>query len=81
MSLYYLFPPNLIELVKTGEQTGKLDETLIRASEYFENEVDQAIKTLSTALEPIILVVLGVGVAFLMISIITPIYQVTNSIK
>jgi type IV pilus assembly protein PilC len=81
MGLYYLFPPNLIELVKTGEQTGKLDETLIRASEYFEDEVDQAIKTLSTALEPIILVVLGVGVAFLMISIITPIYQVTNSIK
>ena len=81
MSLYYLFPPNLIELVKTGEQTGKLDETLIRASEYFEGEVDQSIKSLSTALEPIILVVLGVGVAFLMISIITPIYQVTNSIK
>jgi type II secretory pathway component PulF len=81
MSLFYLFPPNLIELVKIGEQTGKLDETLIKASEYFENEVDQTVKTLSTALEPIILVVLGVGVAFLMVSIIMPIYQITNSIK
>jgi type IV pilus assembly protein PilC len=81
MSLYDLFPPNLIELVKIGEQTGKLDETLVKASEYYENEVDQTVKTLSTAMEPIILVVLGIGVAFLMISIITPIYQITSSIK
>lgn len=81
LSLYYLFPPNLVELVKIGEQTGKLDETLLKASEYFENEVDQTVKTLSTALEPIILVVLGVGVAFLVFSIITPIYQITNSIQ
>lgn len=81
MSLYFLFPPNLIELVKIGEQTGKLDETLVKASEYFENEVDQTVKTLSTALEPIILVILGIGVAFLVISILTPIYQITSSIK
>lgn len=81
MSLHFLFPPNLVELVKIGEQTGKLDETLVKASEYFENEVDQTVRTLSTALEPIILVVLGIGVAFLVISIITPIYQITSSIK
>ena len=81
MSLYYLFPQNLVELVKIGEQTGKLDETLVKASEYFENEVDQIVKTLSTAMEPIILIVLGVGVAFLVISILTPIYQITSSIK
>ena len=81
MSLYYLFPPNLVELVKIGEQTGKLDETLVKASEYFENEVDQTVKTLSTAMEPIILIFLGIGVAFLVISILTPIYQITSSIK
>jgi type II secretory pathway component PulF len=81
MSLYYLFPPNLVELVKIGEQTGKLDETLVKSSEYFEGEVDASVKTLSTAMEPIILVVLGIGVAFLIISIITPIYQITSSIK
>ena len=81
MSLYYLFPQNLVELVKIGEQTGKLDEILIKASEYFENEVDQAVKTLSTAMEPIILIILGAGVAFLVISILTPIYQITSSIK
>ncbi len=81
MSLYYLFPQNLVELVKIGEQTGKLDETLVKASEYFENEVDLTVKTLSTAMEPVILIFLGVGVAFLVISILTPIYQITSSIK
>ena len=81
MSLHYLFPPNLVELVKIGEQTGKLDETLVKASEYFENEVDEVIKTLSTAMEPIVLIILGIGVAFLVISILTPIYQITSSIK
>ena len=81
ISLYSLFPPNLVELIKIGEQTGKLDETLVKASEYFENEVDQTVRTLSTALEPVILVILGIGVAFLVISILTPIYQITSSIK
>ncbi len=81
MSLYTLFPPNLIELVKIGEQTGKLDQTLTKASEYFEEEVDQFVKNFSAALEPAIMIVLGIGVAFLVVSVITPIYQITNSIK
>lgn len=81
MSAYSLFPPNLVELVKIGEQTGKVDETLVKASEYFEGEVDQIVKTLSTAMEPIILVILGIGVAFLVLSILTPIYQITSSIQ
>jgi type II secretory pathway component PulF len=80
LSMYELFPPNLIELVRVGEETGKLDETLIRASDYYENEVDLTVKTLSTLLEPIILVVLGIGVALLVLAVITPIYQISNSI-
>lgn len=81
MSVYPLFPPLLIQLVKIGEQTGKLDESLIKASEYFEREVDQQVKTLTTAMEPFIMIVLGIGVAFLIISVITPIYNLTSSIQ
>lgn len=81
MNAYDLFPPILVQMVKIGEQTGKLDESLTKVSEYFEGEVDQSIKTLTTALEPAIMVVLGVGVAFLIISIITPIYNLTSAIK
>lgn len=81
MSNYDLFPPILVEMVKIGEQTGKLDESLLKASEYFEREVEGRVKTLTTALEPFIMIVLGLGVAFLVISIITPIYKLTSAIK
>lgn len=81
MSGYNLFPPLLIQLVKIGEQTGKIDETLVKASEYFEREVDQTVKTLTTAMEPFIMIVLGIGVAFLIISVITPIYSLISSIQ
>lgn len=81
MAYYPLFPSLLIQLVKIGEQTGKIDETLVKASEYFEREVDQTVKTLTTAMEPFIMIVLGVGVAFLIISVITPIYSLISSIQ
>lgn len=81
MGVYTLFPPILVQMVKIGEQTGKLDESLFRSSEYFEREVEVAIKNLTTAIEPAIMVVLGLGVAFLVFSIITPIYTLTNSIR
>lgn len=81
MSAYPLFPPMLIQLVKVGEQTGKIDETLGKASEYFEEEVNQQVRTLTTAMEPFIMVVLGVGVAFLIISVITPIYSLISNLQ
>ncbi len=81
MSTYSLFPPLLVQLVKIGEQTGKMDETLQKASEYFEREVDQIVKTLTTAMEPFIMIILGIGVAFLIISVITPIYTLISSIQ
>lgn len=79
MSVYGLFPPLLVQLVKIGEQTGKMDETLNKASEYFENEVSDRVKNLTTAMEPLIMTVLGGVVAFLLIAVITPIYKITQS--
>lgn len=81
MSASILFPPLLVQLVKVGEQTGKMDETLGKASEYFEREVDQSVKTLTTAMEPFIMIILGIGVAFLIVSVITPIYSLISSIQ
>lgn len=76
-----LFPPLFVEMVKIGEKTGKLDESLLKVSEYFEGEVDAAVKGLTSALEPLIIVALGAGIAFLITSIITPIYNLTSQIK
>ncbi|CAN5182295.1 type II secretion system F family protein [soil metagenome] len=76
-----LFPSIVVEMVKIGEQTGKLDESLTKLSEYYEREVEQTVKALTTALEPFIMIVLAVGVGFLIISIITPIYSLVPSIQ
>lgn len=81
MSSSILFPPILVQLVKIGEQTGKVDETLIKASEYFETEVNATVKNMTTLMEPFIMLILGIGVAFIIISVITPIYNLTSSIQ
>lgn len=81
MGTYPLFPPILIQMSKIGEETGKLDESMLKVSDYFEREVEITIKNLSTAMEPIIMVVLGTGVGFLVISIIMPIYNLVSVIQ
>lgn len=81
MEASHLFPSIVVEMVKIGEQTGKMDESLLRASEYFEREVDETVKTLTTLLEPAIMVILAVGVGFLIFAIITPIYNLLSSIQ
>jgi len=75
------FPPFIVQMVKIGEQTGKLDESLIRTSEYYEREVDQTVKTLTTLMEPLIMVMLAFGVGFLIFAVITPIYGLLSSIQ
>ncbi|MBI2012491.1 type II secretion system F family protein [Candidatus Curtissbacteria bacterium] len=71
------FPPIIGQMIRVGEETGKMDEVLARLSVYFEGESENAVRNLTTALEPIILVVLGVGVGVLVLSVILPIYNLT----
>jgi len=76
-----IFPPILVQMALVGEQTGHLDDTLMRISRYFELESEIAMKALTTLIEPAILVFLGLGVGFLVLSVITPIYNLTSSFK
>lgn len=71
------FPPIIAQMVRVGEETGKMDDVLVRLSIYFEAESEHLIRNLTTALEPVILVVLGVGVGILVLSVILPIYNLT----
>ena len=73
-----LFPPILTQMISVGEETGKLDEVLMKLAIYFQTESEQAIKNLTTALEPIIMIVLGLGVALMVVAIIMPIYNLTS---
>jgi len=74
-----VFPPILVQMTIVGENTGHLDDTLERLSKYFEFESEAAIKAITTLIEPAILVVLGIGVAFLVLAVILPIYKLTES--
>jgi len=75
------FPPIVSQMIKVGEETGKMDDTLLKLSMYFQSETENLVKGLTTAIEPIIMVFLGVGVGFIVISVITPIYNLTSSFK
>lgn len=72
------FPIIMSQMISVGEETGKMDEVLMRLSRYFESESEQAVKGLTTALEPLIMIVLGLGVGFLIIAVVLPIYNLTS---
>lgn len=74
-----VFPKIVSQMIKVGEETGKVDEIFFKLAEYFESESDHMVKNLTVAIEPIVLIILGIGVAFLVISIILPIYKLTTS--
>jgi len=78
MGMIEEFPSILPQMISVGEQTGKVDEVLTRLAIYYEAESAQKIKTLTTAIEPLIMVVMGVGVGFLVAAVILPIYNLTS---
>lgn len=76
-----VFPKIIPQMFRVGEETGKVDKVSFKMAEYFESEADHLLKNLTVVIEPVILVVLGIGVAFLVLSIILPIYKLTTSIS
>lgn len=75
-----IFPSLFTKMVAVGESTGKLDEMLSYLADYYESDIEVASKNLTTTLEPILLIIVGLMVAFLALAIIGPIYQITGSI-
>ena len=73
-----VFPPIFYQMTAGGEGTGKLDETLEKVSVYFKGEAEAAVKGLTSAIEPLIMIVLGIGVGFLVMAVIMPIYNLTS---
>lgn len=73
-----LFSLLVIKMISVGEKTGRLDESFSYLAEYFGKEVDNSTKNLTTILEPILLLFVGLMVGFIAISVISPIYQVTG---
>ncbi len=72
------FPLIVSQMVATGEETGKIDKVMQDVSHYFEVQAEEKVKTLTSAIEPLIMIILGIGVGFLVIAIILPIYNLTS---
>ncbi len=75
------FPQLVSRMISIGERTGKVDETLLYLGDYYEEEIDNISKNLTTILEPFLLLGVGLMVAFVAMAIISPIYELTGSIR
>ena len=76
-----LFPLIVAQMTKVGEETGKLDEILIKVAEFYEREVDTIVSSISSIIEPVIIIVLGLMVGLIVVSVFGPISQLNNSVS
>ncbi len=72
------FPVILAEMIAVGEETGSLDNILDKVTSFYQKEVDGTIKNLSSLVEPLMMIIIGVGVGTIVVAVIQPVYSMTN---
>ncbi|NCU42615.1 MAG: type II secretion system F family protein, partial [Candidatus Moranbacteria bacterium] len=75
-----IFPSLVYQMFRVGEQTGKSEEVLLKLALFYEDEVDQITKNLSSIIEPILMLLIGGGVGFFAVAMLQPMYSVLNNI-
>ncbi|HOV98338.1 MAG TPA: type II secretion system F family protein [Bacteroidota bacterium] len=75
-----LFPPMVAQMITVGEETSELDTMLLKVADYYEKEIDLTVDTLSSIIEPVIILFLGLVVAFILISMYMPMFEVVGAV-
>jgi type IV pilus assembly protein PilC len=81
LQLSGLFPPLVTQMVAVGEETGNLDGMLSKISDFYDTEVEYMLASLTSLLEPILILVMGFIVGFIVVSVFLPLYQIIGNIK
>ncbi len=73
-----MFPPMVVQMIAVGEETSELDRMLLEVADYYEQEIDGKVETLSSVMEPVIVLFLGLVVAAILISMYLPMFDLVN---
>ena len=76
----HLYPLFVGEMVAVGEETGKISEMLMGVASYYEEEIDQKTKNLSTIIEPVLMIIIGIGVGVFALAMLAPTYSLVDYI-
>ncbi|MDI6829121.1 MAG: type II secretion system F family protein, partial [Armatimonadota bacterium] len=76
-----LFPPMVVQMISIGEESGALDQMLGKIADFYENEVDAALQSLTASIEPVMIVFLGGAVGFIVISMFMPLITVIGNLS
>ena len=75
-----VFPPMVVQMIGVGEQTGALDQMLNKIADFYEEEVDVAVAAMTSMIEPLMMVVVGGMVGFLLIAMYLPIFDIAGKV-
>jgi len=76
-----MFPPMVVQMITIGEETGQLDSMLSKVADFYESEVDAALESLTSALEPVLIVFLGVVVGFIVVAMFLPLVAIIGELS
>jgi type IV pilus assembly protein PilC len=76
-----VFPPMVVQMIGVGESAGALDSMLSKIADFYDEEVDQAVNTLSSMIEPFIMVFLGVVIGFIVVAMYLPVFKLAGTIE
>ncbi len=76
-----IFPPILVQLVATGEETGEMDKLLEKAAQFYSKQVDATIGRLTSLIEPILIIMIGIVIALILISVYLPVFMLGRAVQ